>query len=824
MLDKITGTKKTIILSLCVIVVIIIVIKIYLSSRSSAKGKEGFTSSQQPLDLLSKLKSNDSQNIVGSANSSDLELSIYPWTTKLHNIQSANQVKAIGLYKPHLTINGKNYTKLGDMISQHADYSPPDNNEFTLLLEKPGSDVKAPTDFMQIVKFGDETQATGYRKYDAFIKGNTNLTMVADKLTNCAGAISSLTNIVNQNMNGINMILRNLITCLVNFKYGYQRVSLWEIFKHNQGTPIIPYFPGNDILGLPYGVTVGFTYPYDWHDDPLPDYKTGNGSNINSVIFKSDTAVILLNNATYGLTNSKQGIETVPITVNIFALIDPNTIKTYLTGLCNDIISILTLPNMTPEFFRYLNLADNINGVNSILAQINSITGTNIHVPGYTDFNSLDTLPIDPSLFHNLFAENSTISSYASGVNTSGTLLGKILNTIISTSITVYYPIILFKKTDLQYMNFPAYTRWGWWWTPVSSWLASVTKVQFRSYDLSWVDSSVVLQPLMRGWQDTVDNLFSPVITETIQFSNALANNQIDYFPIQIYAPIPPKGYTALGHVFCNVNNDLVKIKNMNNVACVPEHCVKEMREWVAADKVFEINQTGKYWALYLNPFTGTFVSVNKPGLPEGKVCKVVACVAKCNAVDELKKADECARTYQKLNNKLEAGIDKTDLVSSTEESIYLDKIKMQNDNILTLQSRAQQLQTDLDKADILHTELNKAALQNYVDTQKRNIELVADRLDQDQNKIETNITVPIETLNQIIQAIQRLEALSAQQKQDIINKIISNAQSANSGLLNQQQYNANLNNILRSCPNYDLTGLVKKSLVGDVCYGCGTP
>ena len=37
-------------------------------------------------------------------------------------------------------------------------------------------------------------------------------------------------------------------------------------------------------------------------------------------------------------------------------------------------------------------------------------------------------------------------------------------------------------------------------------------------------------------------------------------------------------------------------------------------------------------------------------------------------------------------------------------------------------------------------------------------------------------------------------------------------------------KYNANLNNILKSCPQYDLTGLVKKTTVGDVCYGCGTP
>jgi hypothetical protein len=119
---------------------------------------------------------------------------------------------------------------------------------------------------------------------------------------------------------------------------------------------------------------------------------------------------------------------------------------------------------------------------------------------------------------------------------------------------------------------------------------------------------------------------------------------------------------------------------------------------------------------------------------------------------------------------------------------------------------------------------MNKAKLQNYVDTQKRNIELVADRLEKDQNKIQANINIPLQVLNQIITMINNLPNLNTSQKTDLTDKIVSNAQAANSGLLTSSQYNANLNNILRSCPEYDLTGLVKKSVVGDVCYGCGTP
>ena len=67
-------------------------------------------------------------------------------------------------------------------------------------------------------------------------------------------------------------------------------------------------------------------------------------------------------------------------------------------------------------------------------------------------------------------------------------------------------------------MNFPAYTRQGWWWTPVSAWLASVTKVQFVSYDISWVDSSIAIQPLINNWI-TAQNNYNIIINYNL-FNN----------------------------------------------------------------------------------------------------------------------------------------------------------------------------------------------------------------------------------------------------------------------------------------------------------------
>ena len=44
-------------------------------------------------------------------------------------------------------------------------------------------------------------------------------------------------------------------------------------------------------------------------------------------------------------------------------------------------------------------------------------------------------------------------------------------------------------------------------------------------------------------------------------------------------------------------------------------------------------------------------------------------------------------------------------------------------------------MQLILDKSEIVNEEMNKAKLQNYVDTQQRNIELVANQTNQLKNK-----------------------------------------------------------------------------------------
>ena len=315
-------------------------------------------------------------------------------------------------------------------------------------------------------------------------------------------------------------------------------------------------------------------------------------------------------------------------------------------------------------------------------------------------------------------------------------------------------------------------------------------------------------------------------ITDFTTFLNGLTNNTIKNLPLKIYKPIPPKGYIALGHVFCNLQVQLDSIKENdlagNGVCCVPENCVKEIRDWNISDKIFEYNKNGKYWAIYYNSHLGTFISTNTNNLPEGKVCKVVACVKKCTAVDELKKSDDCIRNYYNMNKKNDMKIT-PDLVSGTEESYYLDKLKTQSDTITKLYKKANTMQIDIDKATIVNSEMNKNKLQTYVDTQKRNIDIVTKRLEDDANSIETNVNIPLDVLNRLLDMIKKNKKLSPKQKTDLTNKLLDNKKLEDAGLITKGDYDKNLHKIMSNCPDYDLTGLVKKDVVSNVCYGCPT-
>lgn len=805
-------TNKQIIIALSVILVSILIIKFLYNHF--IKGKDSLEGFQNAIDLLNKHKSRNVQ-LTGDSTSSDIELSINPWTTKLYNLQEKQQIKAISLYKPHLVINGEKYSKLGDMISLNTDYSPPTNNEFALLIKRAGSDIKAPINYNLVVNFGNSNVPQYYYQYDRFLDSQNNLSLVMNNINNCLTAISNLNQILSKNQDTITNNIKNIIKGQTNLRIGASNpISLASIVNMSVsgisgGLIQTPISSSTEII-LPIGTDASITTPDDTYSvlwESLIDINTNITA--NSLLQSIQPNSIFRNFTTNNIViNSTQPI-------NIFALANPNDIVQFLQNLCNDILTIFGQTNINPDFIKYLNLGDSLEGVNTVLSAVSTLQQNQTILPGL----GTATTPTNNTSTNNIFSANTILTAYANA--NSNTLLGGILNIIINKTQTYTYPSIKFSASQLAFTTRSSNSSV----ISIINGLSDANGIIVNNFSSSILDGiNVNINSNSPEIANIATNVL-PNLSKMFEFQTALTNGTIDFFPLQIYEPVAPPNYTALGHVFCNTAKDYYKLTTANNVACVPSQCVKEIRDWVATDKVFEYNQSGVYWALFKNPYTGTFIAVNQPQLPSGKVCKVVACVAKCNAVDELQKADECARKYHQINKSIMKNTTEApDLVANTEENIYLQKIKQQSDNIARLEQRAQQMQINIDKADIINEEMNKSKLQDYVDTQKRNIDLVVKQLEKDKNKITANINIPVSALNNLITMIKNVPTLTPEQKRTVINKIVANATQLSNNTITSGQYNTNLNQILRSCPQYDLTGLVKKDLVSNVCYGCGTP
>lgn len=786
-------TKKKIIISLCILLVIILILK-FLYNHFINK-KDTLENFQNAIDLLDKHKSNTVQ-LFGDTTSTDIELSINPWTTKLHNLQDKQKVKAIGLYKPLLVINGEKYTKLGDMISTNLDYSPPRNEDTTLLIKKVGSDIKSPLSYNMIVNFGNVNIPSYYYQYDKFLDSQNNLSIIMPNITNCIKAVSNLNQILLNNQNNITTMIKTLIKSQINLVIGSANpinlnlLTNMSINSLDNGIIQTPISATTDII-LPLGIDASITT-----QDTRYNIKWETPLDINKPItVKQILDTIQLNSIFRNLTENNIILDTTK-PINIFSLVNQSDIIDYLKSLCNDILTIFNQTNINPEFINYLKLGNSLEDVNMILSTLSTL-----HPSDDVD---------------NVIANNNVLIAYASA--NPNTLLGSIINLIINKSQTYTYPSIKFNPSQLIVQSSNA----GSSIIGMINGINDANGLIINNFSSSILDSLKVTLDSNNTEIKNISSNVLPNLNKMFDFQTALNNNTLDYFPLQIYEPIAPPNYKVLGHVFCNTTKDYYKITTANNIACVPLQCVKEIRDWVSSDKVFEYNQSGIYWAIYKNPYIGTFIAVNKPQLPEGKVCKVVACVAKCNAIDELQKADECARKYYQINKSIAKNSkDMPDLVASTEENIYLDRIRQQSANIGKLEQRAQQLQVTLDKADIVNAEMNKSKLQDYVDTQKRNINIIIQRLEKDKNTIKANVNIPISDLNNLLTTIQNIPNISQEQKRTVINNIVQNVTKLSNNTITTNQYNTNMNQILKSCPQYDMTGLVKKSVVADVCYGC---
>lgn len=744
---------KQLLIYICIGIIILIIVRfIYLNQYNIDKNVEHFiVNNNNAVDLLStKLKSTDALQYSTTA-STNSEMIIHSWSNKLYNIQTTTlqQIKPIALYKPNLSINSDKYCKLGDMISQDVNYNPPSSSEFTLLIKKIGSDIKPPKDYSLIVDTGDKNIDTDYYNYVTYFNDISNINKISSSLSKCSTALTQLGLLVQTNTSLIQNALKNKIYKTATVTVGDIKKKVLELSK----LIVIPLNSNPSInIKLPAGINAGIidlNY-YNYNVD------ISISKNLDAITTGNDDILNALPSSPF-FDSSSVTISREQYQINIFDNIPSQSIVDYIKILCLDIKNIYD-NNIS---LQYLNLAVDKDTVIAILNTINSIANIN-------------TLNL-----------STTFTQYKNNT----TLLGNIINIILTASISYNLTYVSFSPINIAAANpvnvtaVPIHLD-----NPGNLVIASFTNDIISNMNTNSLDININA-PILSTINTLLNSIF-PKINKLIKFSIVINNKTINEFPLQIYNPLPPDGYLSLGHVFCNIASDLDKIKAAQNVACVPFNCVKEIRDWLPSDKIYEYNKNNVYWAIYLNPYTGTFISTNKPQVPAGKVSKVVACVAKCTAVDNLKKADDCARKYYNINKKV---LNNTpiipNLVNDQEEEFYLNKIKTQSDSIAKLDKRAQQMQLTMDKAIIINKEMNKNKLQNYVDTQKTNIGIITQQLIDDRNKIQTNINIPI-----------------------------------GAGAINTSDYQQNLNKVLGSCPEYDLTGLVKKSTVSDVCYGCDSP
>ena len=352
------------------------------------------------------------------------------------------------------------------------------------------------------------------------------------------------------------------------------------------------------------------------------------------------------------------------------------------------------------------------------------------------------------------------------------------------------------------------------------------------------------------------------ILTLFRNFVEKIQTNLIPFPALKVIRPIPPTGYKVLGDIvlsskkgikdqnpkttkqltYKTIGDEELQGKDyihyqLQKYVAVPESCVKQVREWRDTDKVFEFVQDGKFISVYNNPYTNTIRVTTNKKKPDGYVEKLVACVEECNAVSSLIKTDECANKLYKTKKSMEGGSSIAPNFADNEENkFYLNKIQNRASYINSLSDKARELQLLHDKNTIINQEHNRAQLQKYVDDQSRNISILSNKLEKGQNTIDMNMYVhpdnvqetttgqQVGSINNTVEVITKVinqTSLPEEKKTELVKKVQDYQVMMEDNLISPLDYKMKMNQVLESCPEYDLSGLVKKDVVSDVCHGC---
>lgn len=307
-------------------------------------------------------------------------------------------------------------------------------------------------------------------------------------------------------------------------------------------------------------------------------------------------------------------------------------------------------------------------------------------------------------------------------------------------------------------------------------------------------------------------------LAQLYDFKTLVNSNGLEPYPLRILRPIAPTGYVSLGDILFSHRDPgyTAKIPIIGRFACVPAQCVRKIREWLITDKVYEYNRGGKFLAIFKNPYLQTFRATTVAGvLPEGNVSKIVACVEKCQLVDDILTADKCARKFYNSNKAVieSTNLDNDNIVLSRESGIYQDQIRERQDKITELQDVARKLQVQDDKAEIVNREFNRDKLQNLIGKQQANIAHLGQKLKNQTGQVDINVKFDYAKFMELLYKINILPAAAKQKIIDIIDiKAGEKLESLPDNVVNA---------VLAECPTPESEGLVRKSLVESGCYGC---
>ena len=740
---------------------------------------------------------------------------------------SNNLVSPISFWAPNLKTN-KNigYLKLGDTISTDNNFIPPTNE---LVVVK--GDTLPPSSYTKIAQISNPTldslsptQRNNYISLMTNIKNSNNTNAISAAFSNILNILPSMQDSIRANM--LQKVLSNIaVYRYSSVVYGWGDFYLTNFYKyhgnvqHNTGEVM----PNDDFIqnyNFLTDVTNNGSRKYsNWYSGT---WKAGfiqipnNYSSIIQTGQKDDSNNSTLITHTDNFTSSG-----VPYGTEYLLVLPMGFSITYKDDDTNRKITTISTNIESVDFNSV-----NPNSINTTISSVPQSTIQYNDGNGYTFINTIINQPISIPL-------NQLISS--SDITTA------INNAIFSIKEFVNPQLI-----D-QFKNITS---------SISDYLSSVSVIYNNNVNVvrcvnparpdeiwNFINSGKV--------QISVDNAFAASVADKINtinfsFDSANATNSVKPFaqflskltdyvdilstfdpktvkdiPLVIYRPVSKTpDYVGLGDIVFGAETDLNTVNEYPTLACIPSTCVKDIRRWKSTDMVYE--NTSPYFAIYYNPYTGTFrTSTVRNQLPDGMVQKVISCIQGCKSVDNLIKSDQCAKQIAKKNSNIIADTPIMDTAALDEEDeYYISKIAQRDNKIGTIKDGIQLLKLRSDQTDSISKAQSRQALQSYLDNQAANINDVRGRLQQDAGHTQVNVNIPANYKIDVVKAVVKtIQNSNLPNKDDIIARIIA-SQNGKNKLVSKDELNAKMDDVLSHCPEIN-PNLIKKSVIRNLCYGC---